>query len=79
MSLNKSSSYLRFLNLIDIIDRVNPGKKLDSIEENLLNKIVISSFAKQPILVGRPHQSIGVRLPGNPSWTPQKFERSGLH
>jgi len=52
MSLNKSSSYLRFLNLIDIIDRVNPGKKLDSIEENLLNKIVISSFAKQPILVG---------------------------
>jgi DNA-binding MarR family transcriptional regulator len=52
MSANKPSSYLRFLNLLDTLDRINPGKKLDSTEEHLLNKIVLSSFAKQSILVG---------------------------
>jgi hypothetical protein len=52
MLTNKPSSYLRFLNLIDTLDRINPGKKLDSTEESLLNKIVLSSFAKHSILVG---------------------------
>jgi hypothetical protein len=48
----KSSSYLRFLNLIDALDRINPGKKLDAIEESLLDKIVTAAHAKQAILVG---------------------------
>jgi len=48
----KSSYYIRFLNLIDALDRMNPGKKLDSIEESLLDNIVLSFHAKQPILVG---------------------------
>ena len=48
----KTSSYIRFLNLIDVLDRINPGKKLDSIEESLLDKIVLSFHAKQSILVG---------------------------
>ena len=52
MSTNKPSPYLRFLNLLDAIDRINPGKKLDSIEESLLNKIVLASVAKQSVLVG---------------------------
>ena len=52
MSTNKPSPYLRFLNLLDAIDRINPGKKLDFIEESLLNKIVLASVAKQSILVG---------------------------
>ncbi len=52
MLTNKPSPYLRFLNLIDALDRINPGKKIDAIEENLLNKIVLSSFAKESILVG---------------------------
>lgn len=52
MTANKPSSYLRFLNLIDVLDRINPGKKLDSIEESLLDKIVLSSVAKESILVG---------------------------
>ena len=52
MPQNKPSSYLRFLNLIDVLDRINPGKKLDSIEESLLDKIVLSSVAKESILVG---------------------------
>ena len=46
------ASYLRFLNLIDALDRMNPGKKLDAIEESLLDKIVSSAHAKQSILVG---------------------------
>jgi len=48
----KTSSYIKFLNLIDAIDRINPGKKLDSVEESLLNKIVTCAHAKQAILVG---------------------------
>jgi hypothetical protein len=48
----KTSSYIKFLNLIDAIDRINPGKKLDCIEESLLDKIVACAHAKQAILVG---------------------------
>jgi DNA-binding MarR family transcriptional regulator len=52
MTSIKSSPYVRFLNLIDALDRINPGKKLDSTEESLLDKIVLSFHAKQSILVG---------------------------
>ncbi len=52
MSNPKQSPYIRFLNLIDALDRMNPGKKLDCTEESLLDKIVSSTFEKQPVLVG---------------------------
>ena len=52
MSSIKSSSYIRFLNLMDVLDRINPGKRLDSVEESLLDKIVLSFHAKESILVG---------------------------
>ena len=48
----KSPAYIRFLNLIDVLDRINPGKKLDATEESLLNKIVLSAHQCQVILVG---------------------------
>ncbi len=37
---------------MDALDRINPGKRLDSIEESLLDKIILSFHAKQSILVG---------------------------
>jgi DNA-binding MarR family transcriptional regulator len=52
MSTNKSTCYIRFLNLIEALDRINPGKRLDSIEESLLDKIILSFDSKQSILVG---------------------------
>jgi hypothetical protein len=52
MSIQKTPSYIKFLNLIDAIDRINPGKKLDGTEESLLDKIVSCAHAKQTILVG---------------------------
>ena len=52
MATTKSPSFIRFLNLIDALDRINPGKKLDSIEENLLDKIVNCAYSKESILVG---------------------------
>jgi DNA-binding MarR family transcriptional regulator len=52
MSTIKSSSYIRFLNFMDVLDRINPGKRLDSIEESLLDTIVLSFHEKQFILVG---------------------------
>ena len=52
MTATKSSCYIRFLNLIDALDRMNPGKKLDSIEESLLDKIVLCANAKQSVFVG---------------------------
>ena len=48
----KTSPYIRFLNLIDVLERLNPGKKLDNIEESLLDKIVLSFYSKETILVG---------------------------
>lgn len=52
MTTSKTSSYIKFLNLIDAIDRINPGKKLDCTEEYLLDKVVACAHAKQVILVG---------------------------
>jgi hypothetical protein len=52
MTILKTSPYLKFLNLVDALDRINPGKKLDCIEESLLDKIVSSAQTKQAILVG---------------------------
>ena len=52
MPIPKTSPYIKFLNLIDALDRINPGKKLDCIEESLLDKVVTSAHAKQAILVG---------------------------
>lgn len=52
MPTTKSSCYIRFLNLIDVLDRINPSKKLDCIEERLLDKITLGFHAKQSLLVG---------------------------
>jgi len=52
MSHTKSSPYIKFLNLIDVLDRINPGKKLDYIEQSLLDKVVTCAHANQAILVG---------------------------
>ena len=52
MSSTKPSPYIKFLNLIDALDRINPGKKLDCIEESLLDKVVTCAHAKQAVLVG---------------------------
>jgi hypothetical protein len=43
----KSPAYVRFLNLIDVLDRINPGKKLDATEKSLLDKIVLSAHQGQ--------------------------------
>lgn len=48
----KNPAYVRFLNLIDALDRINPSKKLDATEESLLNKIVLSAHQGQVMLVG---------------------------
>ena len=48
----KNPAYIRFLNLIDVLDRINPGMKLDATEESLLNKIVLSAHQGEVMLVG---------------------------
>jgi hypothetical protein len=48
----KNPAYMRFLNLIDVLDRINPGMKVDAIEEGLLNKIVLGAHQGQVMLVG---------------------------
>jgi len=48
----KSPAYIRFLNLIDVLDRSNPGKKLDATEESLLDKIFLSAHQCEVVLVG---------------------------
>jgi len=48
----KPTAYIRFLNYLDSLDRLNPGKKLDSIEEQLLNRITLSASQGKDLLVG---------------------------
>lgn len=52
MPTTKSSPYLRFLNLIDALDRINPGKQLDYVEESLLDRVLVCAHAKESVLVG---------------------------
>ncbi|MBU3556268.1 MarR family transcriptional regulator [Polynucleobacter sp. Ross1-W9] len=48
----KSSPYIRFLNCLNALDCMNPGKKLDSTEEQLLNHISLSASRDKELLVG---------------------------
>ena len=52
MNNPKSNSYLRFLDLIDILERINPGKQLDSVEKALLDIVVLSFHNDGSLLVG---------------------------
>lgn len=52
MKTIKSTAYIRFLNYLDSLDRINPGKKLDSIEEQLLNHITLATSQGKDLLVG---------------------------
>ena len=47
-----SLSYIRFLNCLDTLDRMNPGKTLDSIEEQLLNNVMKAWDCQATLLVG---------------------------
>ena len=47
-----STSYIRFLNLMDALDRMNPGRSLDDVERDLLQHILRSAEAGQRVLVG---------------------------
>jgi inorganic pyrophosphatase len=52
MKAIKPSAYIRFLNCLDALDRMNPGKKLDSTEEQLLNQITLAATQGKDLLVG---------------------------
>ena len=52
MKAIKPSAYARFLNALDSLDRISPSKKLDSIEEQLLNHIYLASVNGEKLLVG---------------------------
>jgi len=48
----KPSAYIRFLNQLDSLDRINLGKKLDLTEEQLLNHIILKTSQGKELLVG---------------------------
>lgn len=52
MKAIKPTAYIRFLNCLDALDRMNPGKKLDSTEEQLLNQITLAATHGKELLVG---------------------------
>lgn len=47
-----SDAYIRFLNLVDALDRVNPGRTLDDLETQLLEFIMQHRAQNQTLLVG---------------------------
>jgi hypothetical protein len=52
MKAIRPTAYARFLNALDSMDRISPSKKLDSIEEQLLNHIYLASVNGKKLLVG---------------------------
>jgi DNA-binding MarR family transcriptional regulator len=52
MTAIKPTAYIRFLNYLDSLNRINSGKKLDSIEEQLLNRITLANSQGKDLLVG---------------------------
>lgn len=52
MKVIKPSAYARFLNALDSLDRISPSKKLDCIEEQLLNHIYLALAKGEKLLVG---------------------------
>jgi DNA-binding MarR family transcriptional regulator len=52
MSKNTSSSYIRFLNLINSMGSINGVKKPDAIGGQLLEAVMLANSEKQEILVG---------------------------
>lgn len=46
------NSYIRFINLLDVLDRMNPGRSLDKIEITLLEHILIFNSQNEVLLVG---------------------------
>lgn len=47
-----SDPYIRFLNLVDALDRINPGRSLDFLEIQLLELIMQQQAQNQTLLVG---------------------------
>ena len=52
MKAIKPTAYIRFLNCLDALYRMNPGKKLDWTEEQLLNQITLAATQGKELLVG---------------------------
>lgn len=46
------NAYIRFLNLIDALDRINPGRSLDYIESQILEHIIQQQARNHTLLVG---------------------------
>lgn len=47
-----SNAYIRFLNLVDVLDRMNPGRALDCLEIELLEFIMQQNLKSNSLLVG---------------------------
>ena len=47
-----SNAYIRFLSIVDALDRINPGRALDCLEIQLLEYIMQQNSQNTPLLVG---------------------------
>jgi DNA-binding MarR family transcriptional regulator len=52
MKAIKPTAYARFLNALDSLDHISPSKKLDAIEEQILNYVYLASINGNKLLVG---------------------------
>jgi hypothetical protein len=50
--MKKPNAYIRFLNLLEILNSKSKTRSLDSIEKHLLNSIMLDDHAGHSILVG---------------------------
>lgn len=47
-----SDAYIRFLNLVDALERINPASSLDDLETQLLERIMLNQIQNRALLVG---------------------------
>lgn len=47
-----SNAYIRFLNLVDASERINPARSLDDLETQLLERIMLNQIQNRALLVG---------------------------
>ena len=73
------SAYIRFLHLIDVIDSTGGWKKLDPLEESLLNKLVLMATKQdEPILVKDLISIVSIASQATLHGRVKSLERKGL-
>ena len=78
MFSKKSTSYLRFLNLANAVRQISAFPKMDSVEENLLNAVVLAAASNAALTVLQAMQALPHVSPSTAHRRLKALRESGL-